>query len=127
MRGIALCHEWKENSAAFLDWGFANGWMHGLQIDRIDNDGNYSPDNCRFISPRKNCLNRRLIRSDNVSNYQGVSYYSQTQKWLSRIGIKGKRMHLGYYATKKLAVLARNDYIISNDLQHEYAIQKWAG
>ena len=36
-----------------------NGYSEGLQIDRINNDGNYEPSNCRWVTPRKNCMNKR--------------------------------------------------------------------
>ena len=57
-RGIKVCPEWKEPNA-FIDWALANGYEKGLQIDRIDNDGDYSPDNCRWVSPKVNSRNRR--------------------------------------------------------------------
>lgn len=58
-RGISVCREWLESPAAFVAWAVANGWEPGLQIDRIDNDGNYEPSNCRFVTPSQNCQNRR--------------------------------------------------------------------
>lgn len=58
-RGIAVCDEWREDAKAFIDWATENGWEQGKQLDRIDNDSNYSPDNCRFVSARENCANRR--------------------------------------------------------------------
>lgn len=56
-KGIVVCDEWSTDTAAFIEWGLANGYMPGLQIDRINNDGNYEPSNCRFISPAKNTRN----------------------------------------------------------------------
>ena len=58
-RGIDICEEWLENPIAFVQWGLSNGWKKGLQIDRIDNDKGYSPENCRFVSPKENLENRR--------------------------------------------------------------------
>lgn len=57
-RRIKVCEAWKVY-ANFEAWAFANGWKRGLQIDRIDNDGNYEPNNCRFVSAAKNQRNRR--------------------------------------------------------------------
>lgn len=57
-RGITICEEWRNDFKAFYNWAIANGFQKGLQIDRIDNDGNYEPANCRFVTPKENCQNR---------------------------------------------------------------------
>ena len=61
-RGIRMCDEWRNDYTAFRDWALSNGYKEALQIDRIDNDGNYEPSNCRWVTPSENMLNR----SDNV-------------------------------------------------------------
>ncbi len=58
-RGIALCDEWKDDFVSFFKWCKLNGHTNGLQIDRINNDGNYEPGNCRFVTPATNVGNRR--------------------------------------------------------------------
>lgn len=58
-RGISICPEWAEDCKAFCDWADANGQAHGLEIDRKDNDGNYEPSNCHFITRKANTRNRR--------------------------------------------------------------------
>ena len=58
-RGIKICYEWLSDTKAFISWAKENGWKSGLEIDRKDNDGNYSPKNCRFITSKKNCQNQR--------------------------------------------------------------------
>ncbi len=62
-RGITICDEWKDDAEAFIKWGLANGWEVGLEIDRIDNNGPYSPSNCRFVTMQVNRQNRRITRS----------------------------------------------------------------
>lgn len=58
-RGITICDDWKNDFKAFYDWGVAHGYQKGLQIDRIDNDGNYEPNNCRFVDCATNIRNQR--------------------------------------------------------------------
>lgn len=60
-RDIALCDEWSTVSP-FIEWSLANGWQKGLHIDRINNDGNYEPSNCHFVTCKENAHNRRPRR-----------------------------------------------------------------
>lgn len=60
-RGIKVCDEW-HTFEPFKDWCMANGWNKGLEIDRIDNDRGYCPENCRFVTRKENCNNRRTTR-----------------------------------------------------------------
>lgn len=57
-RGITVCEEWRTYED-FEAWCFAHGWKPGLQLDRINNDGNYNPSNCRFVTTSQNVRNRR--------------------------------------------------------------------
>jgi hypothetical protein len=58
-RGISVCDEWRGNVEKFIEWALQNGYREGLQIDRMNNDGNYEPTNCRFVTPMQNCQNTR--------------------------------------------------------------------
>lgn len=57
-RGITVCDEWIvfEN---FQDWALSHGYSDDLEIDRIDNDKGYCPENCRWVTPKENVNNRR--------------------------------------------------------------------
>lgn len=57
-RGIVVCDEWL-NSRNFGKWAEEHGFQKGLQIDRINNDGNYEPSNCQFVTPQENMRNKR--------------------------------------------------------------------
>lgn len=58
-RGIGICEEWKDDFSAFFEWAIQSGWERGLQIDRIDNNGDYSPQNCRWVTSAFNNQHRR--------------------------------------------------------------------
>lgn len=81
-RGICIDEIWINDAKSFCDWCFANGWEEGLQIDRIDNNGNYSPDNCRFVTAKINGRNKR--------NNTLIEYKGQTKTlgdWAETLGI----------------------------------------
>jgi len=56
-RGIAICKAWSSLDV-FMEWCKANGWREGLTIDRVDNDGDYTPRNVRFLTRKENTKNR---------------------------------------------------------------------
>lgn len=58
-RGITMCNEWLCNFEVFYDWSMKNGYRKGLSIDRINNDGNYEPSNCRWVDQKTQCYNTR--------------------------------------------------------------------
>lgn len=60
-RGIQVCSEWLDFSV-FQKWALSNGYALGLQIDRINNNGNYCPENCRWVTPKENSRNSSRAR-----------------------------------------------------------------
>ena len=67
LRGITICKGWLSFDA-FESWCMTHGYRKGMQLDRIDTNKGYSPDNCRFVSPKENQHNRR----DNIKGmYRG--------------------------------------------------------
>jgi hypothetical protein len=58
-RGIIICDEWLNSNEVFYKWLDDNNYQLGLQINRIDNDGNYEPINCDLIKPKENARNKR--------------------------------------------------------------------
>lgn len=74
-RGITVCDEWKNDFQSFYDWSMENGYQKGLSIDRINNDGNYEPSNCRWVDTKTNNNNKR--------NVHYVTYKNKTQSLMS--------------------------------------------
>lgn len=61
-RGITVCEEWASSPERFISWALASGWERGLQLDRKNNNGPYSPNNCRITTAKVNASNRRDTR-----------------------------------------------------------------
>jgi len=109
-RGITVCKEWLDTST-FIEWASNNGWKKGLQIDRKDNDGPYSPDNCRFVTNSVSMLNQR-VRIDNTSGYRGVT--GSGDRWFWRLTYKGVTHRGSVCTTAKDAAFLRNLFIRKN-------------
>ena len=58
-RGIVVCDEWTHSFSVFRQWAIDKGYGPKLEIDRKDNDGPYSPENCQWIKHGENCRNKR--------------------------------------------------------------------
>ena len=78
-RGIGICDEWLNSPQAFYDWAMANGYQENLTIDRINNDGNYEPQNCRWVSMKEQATNKRPRKSN--TGAVGVTYDEMNHRY----------------------------------------------
>lgn len=98
-RGIAICDEWRDDFKAFYAWAMSHGYSDNLTIDRIDNDGNYTPQNCRWVTLRE--------QQNNKGNNHLVTMNGKTQnvtQWCNELGVNRtyvyKRLKKGWSAEK---------------------------
>ncbi len=104
-RGILVCSEWLDSPKQFIeDMGEKPTPEHS--IDRIDNDGTYCPENCKWSTPTEQSHNRRL-RKTNKSGYAGVFENKSRNKWQVSIRANGKLICVGYFTDKNEAIAAR--------------------
>ena len=81
-RGITICDEWSKNYLKFKEWAIANGYQDNLTIDRIDNNGNYEPTNCRWATWKEQANNtRRTIK------YEFGNLKLSIKQWAELFGI----------------------------------------
>ena len=107
-RGITVCKEW-ENYFSFKEWAIKTGYDKDAKfgqctIDRINVNGNYQPDNCRWISMKEQCYNRRSNRR--------ITYHGETltaTEWEKKLGYrKGtiiKRLHNGWSEERAVSTI----------------------
>lgn len=81
-KGVAICPEWRNSPAAFYQWAISHGYDDSLSIDRIDNDGDYCPENCRWAT--------RLEQANNTSRNRRIEYNGEIKtlaQWARDVGI----------------------------------------
>lgn len=85
-KNILVCDEWKNNFIEFYNWSIANGYKEGLTIDRINSNGNYEPNNCRWVD--------RTVQNNNTSRNKIIEFNNEkhTMAEWSRI------LNIDYYA-----------------------------
>lgn len=119
-RGIKVCPQW-EDYEAFRSWALSSGYVAGLEIDRRDNNGNYEPDNCRWVTRQQNVTNRRSCRG--TSRHKGVSWCESRKKWQVHIAINGVSTSLGRYADEDEAAKVYDQK--AREVYGEYAMTNY--
>lgn len=92
-RGIKVCAEWLDDFKSFYDWAMVNGYNDDLSIDRIDNDGNYEPGNCRWVTQAVQSNNRRGVI---IVSHNGETH--SLKRWAEITGINYSTLMSRYKA-----------------------------
>lgn len=91
-KGITVCDEWKNSFQAFYDWAISNGYKNDLTIDRIDNNGNYEPSNCRWTTVKEQNRNKKNVK---FIEFNGES--KLLDEWAEILNIKPKTLWMRLY------------------------------
>ena len=116
-RGIKVCKRWLKIENFIED--MYPSFKEGLSLDRIDNDKGYSPDNCRWANQSTQINNTRTLISTNTSGYVGIWYRKDRNKYAAELKINNKKVSIGCYKNKEVAMLMREIYIIENNLKNK--------
>lgn len=114
-KGVIIYTKWLENYAEFKLWAENNGYSDVLTIDRINPEGNYEPENCRWANSSTQVANQRQRVKDN-GLCTGI--HQHKNKFKAMISVEGQVNYLGLFDTLEEAVKVRNTFIISNNLPH---------
>ena len=91
-RGIIVCADWLNDFMNFYNWSMKNGYSDTLSIDRIDNDGNYEPNNCRWATMKEQSNNNRHNRF--------ITYNDETKtmkEWCEKLNLGYNTIRLRIY------------------------------
>ena len=95
-KGVIICDEWLNNFNCFYDWALKNGYQENLTIDRIDYNGNYCPENCRWITQNE--------QMKNMSNRVYITYKGETLmliEWARKLNINPYTLYKRYERVHK--------------------------
>lgn len=109
-KGITMCTEWTNSYDAFYAWATTNGYADNLTIDRIDNNGNYEPSNCRWVNYSIQIVNQRPIKRTNTTGYKGISKVDDTH-WVAHIKFEHRSYGLGTFSTAELAAKSYDSFV----------------
>lgn len=120
-RGISVCQEWIDDFEAFNTWSINNGWKPKLHLDRKENDGDYCPNNCRFVTPKVNQNNRRT----NLDLFKYNEEVKTLSEWAKHLKISyGVLYRRIFYLHLPIDVAFKKDYnkhsyVKSHELAYE--------
>lgn len=123
-RGIILCEVWHQYSA-FRDWALNNGYDISLTIERVNNDGNYEPSNCEWVTYKVQANNRRCC---NYLTFNNVKL--TVVQWSEKTGIPRttitNRIKRGWAIDKTLNTPSENQSVFYEHGGKRLELNEWA-
>lgn len=114
-RGIDYSKDWEQFEDFLKDMGCS--YVEGLSLERIDNDGNYCKDNCKWATNQEQILNRRKPKGNTASKFRYISKTSKN-RWRACLTLGYKQIYTEYFDSEHEAVEAVNKFITDNNLPH---------
>lgn len=106
-RGIGICPEWME-FRAFHEWAMSNGYADDLQLDRIDNDGDYCPGNCRWVTRSQN---QRNTRRNHLITLNGRTLTAA--EWIRELGVSKSAFYSALRKGQRYFIERYGDFAVS--------------
>lgn len=117
-RGIKVCDEWLNSYKSFEKWAQENGYKKELTLDKINNNGNYEPQNCRWVNQRIQNINKRPNKKNQLG-FVGIKLSNNKKTYYGSVKINNKDYYTGCSNNIVEAAIMRNNYIVDNNLDNE--------
>lgn len=117
-RGIIICNEWLGENGydSFKNWSLENGYKKELSLDKINNDGNYEPNNCRWATSSIQNIN---MRHKNSSGFVGIGKHTAGNYYYGYVKYQNKGYYTGLSKNIIESAIMRNNFIIDNCLPNK--------
>lgn len=119
-RGITICEKWKENFIEFYKWAVKNGYKKGLSLDRINNNGNYEPANCKWSTKYEQANNTRRNKKITINNETRT-----LTQWMKITGLRiDTRLERGWSLEKAITTEKKTKKLLTYNGQ-THSISEW--